>query len=201
MPPSPLPVAADVVARSLYLYENHGIAGGLPAGGEPLDQDDVAARVLYTYYSGAAYGNPSGGEPLDEEDVLRRSLYLYVSITHDRDPSDVPGRYLYVYEAYTNDEPFPWIERITPTEQYPGGQVNVYGDGFGATAAAEGASVRLGVYDPALVGPGDALGVVSWSARSPNLWPANSGVRSLPALVVTVPSDAESGMLSVEETV
>lgn len=193
-----------VAARALYLYENPGVS---IAGGYPPDPIDVAARALYVYVAEAIYGNPSGGEPLDGDDVLARALYLYYSLVHDRDPSDVPGRALYLYEAYTNGEIFPWIERILPTEQYPGGQVEIYGDGFGATAAAEGSSVRLGVYDPLVSGPGAVLGIVSWMTRSPNLWPANGvgdGVtnppRSLPAIVVTVPADAVSGMLSVEET-
>ena len=205
MPPASLPTPASVPARSLYLYVNRGAA--IVAGHAPAPAD-VIQRSLYLYVNEGAHGWPIGGETMGADDVLARVLYLYVNRAHDRDPSDVAVRTLYLYESYTNDEPFPWIERISPTEQYPGGQVNVYGDGFGDTAAAEGSSVRLGVYDPAGSGPGDALGVVTWSARSPNLWPANGvgdGVtnppRSLPAIVVTVPPDAASGMLSVEETV
>lgn len=175
MPPASPPTPADVAARTLYLYENLGATS-------------------------------EAGHFQAPQDVDARTLYLYVNISHDRDPSDAAGRGLYVYEAYTNDEIFPWIERIRPTEQYRGGQVEIYGDGFGATAAAEGSSVRLGVYDPAVSGPGLVLGVVSWSSRSANLWPANgdgSGApppRSLPAIVVTLPDEAVSGMLSVEET-
>ena len=203
MPPASLPTAADVLARTLYLYENYGATSG---AGHFQAAEDVDARTLYLYVNEAIYGHPSGGETLGADDVLARVLYLYVSIGHDRTLDDVEVRALYTYEAYTNDEPFPWIERIRPTEQYAGGQVEIYGDGFGDTEAAEGGIVRLGVYDPAVAGPGLVLGVVSWSARSLNLWPANgdgSGAnppRTLPAIVVTLPPEAESGMLSVEET-
>lgn len=203
MPPATLPTPADVLARTLYLYESLG-AG--PGDGAPNGPEDVTHRALYLYVNEGIYGLPAGGEPLDAEDVQARMLYLYVSIVHDRDPTDAAARSLYVYEAYTNGEIFPWIERIRPTEQYPGGQVEIYGDGFGADAAAEGSSIRLGVYDPGVAGPGLVMGIVSWMTRSPNLWPANgdgSGApppRSLPAIVATVPADAVSGMLSVEET-
>ncbi len=203
MPPASLPTPASVLARTLYLYENIGSG---PGDGTTNGPEDVDARTLYLYANEGAHGWPAGGETMGPDDVLARTLYLFVNIGHDRDPSDVAGRALYVYEAYTNDEIFPWIERIRPTEQYRGGQVEIYGDGFGATAAAEGSSVRLGVYDPAVSGPGLVLGVVSWSSRSANLWPANgdgSGApppRSLPAIVVTLPDEAVSGMLSVEET-
>lgn len=194
---------ANVTARSLYLYVNEGAA--LVAGHAPAPQD-VMARSLFLFVNEGTHGHPVGGEPLDADDVLARSLFLFVSIAHDRDTTDVAARSLYLYEAYTNDELFPWIERITPTEQYRGGQVSIYGDGFGADPAAEGGSVRLGAYDPAVSGPGETMGIVSWISRSPNLWPANgdgSGnppPRSTPAIVVTVPTEADSGMLSVEET-
>lgn len=204
MPPASLPTPADVEARALYLYASYTATS---EAGHVQAPEDVDARALYLYVNASSHGHPSGGEPLGPDDVLARTLYLYYSAVHDQDPTDVTVRALYLYEAYTNEEPFPWIERIRPTEQYPGGQVEIYGDGFGATDATEGSSVRLGVYDPDVPGPGILLGVVTWSARSPNLWPANgdgSGApppRSLPAIVVTIPPEAESGMLSVEETV
>lgn len=204
MPPATLPTAADVAARSLYLYESYAASA---VAGHTMAVEDVAARALYAYYSASAYGWPSGGEPLDGDDVLARALYLYVSIVHDRTTDDVPRRALYLYEAYTNDEIFPWIERISPTEQYRGGQVEIYGDGFGATQGAEGATIRLGLYDPDVEGPGLEMGVVSWSTRSANLYPANgdgSGANpplTLPAIVSTVPDEADSGMLSIEETI
>lgn len=188
---------ADVASRSLYLYVNHGAA---ITPGEYPNPEDVAARDLYLYVNQAVYGHPVGGEPMGADDVLARDLYLYVNVTHDRDPGDVPARSLYLYSEYTADEVFPWLMRISPTEQYPGGEVSIYGDGLGATPAAEGGSVRLGVYDPAVPGPGLLMGVVSWVERSPGLWPANGGAPIEPAIVVTVPAEAESGMLSIEET-
>lgn len=198
MPPAVLPTPASVVARSLYLYVNNGAA--INAGHYPAPQD-VVHRGLYLYVNKAKHGWPTGGEPMDADDVLARVLFLYANYVHDQDPTDVLLRALYQYSVYTDDEPFPWIERIVPQEQYPGGQVGIMGDGFGDSAAAEGGSVRLGTYDPDVAGPGDVMGVVSWQNRSPNLWPANSGVRTEPAIVVTVPPDAESGMLSVEESI
>jgi hypothetical protein len=45
-----------------------------------------------------------------------------------------------------------------------------------------------------------SMGIVSWQNRSPNFWPANSGVPPLPAATVTVPSAAVSGLVNVEET-
>lgn len=200
MPPSPMPDPTYVTSRSLYLYESRTVGVVDDAGSPGPSQEDVKGRTLYLYESYSTWGHPSAGEPLDQDDVLARTLYLYMSIVHDRDPTDIPMRCLYLYEAYTNDEIFPWIERIVPNEQYPGGQVGIYGDGFGDTQAAEASAVRLGVIDPAVSGPGDVMGVVSWISRSPGLYPANSGVRSTPAIVATVPADAESGMVSVEET-
>lgn len=197
MPPASLPTTADVAARSLYLYENYGATS---TAGRAQQAADVDARSLYLYVNEGTHGHPGGGDPLGQDDVLTRVLYLYVNRGHDRDPSDVPRRSLYLYGAYTNDEVFPWLMDRRPAEQVPGGQVSIYGDGFGDTAAAEGGSVRLGVYDPAVPGPGLLMGVVSWSARSPGLHPANGGVPIEPAIVVTVPAEAVSGMLSIEET-
>lgn len=198
MPPAALPTTVDVTARSLYLYENPG-AHGWPAGGEALDQDDVLSRSLYLVVNEGAHGLP-GQRVLNQNDIVARSLYLVVNVSHGRDITDVAVRSLYLYEAFTADEVFPWLMRISPTEQFPGGEVSVYGDGFGDTAAAEGGAVRLGVYDPAVPGPGVLMGVVSWVSRSPGLWPANGGAPIEPAIVVTVPAEAESGMLSIEET-
>jgi hypothetical protein len=194
----------DVTRRSLYTFTN--AVKYDPYEGGALDSESVRRRTLYTYVNASKHGHPIGGEPLDAEDLQRRSLYTYVNRAHGQEPSDVVRRSLYNVEAYTNDEIFPWIERIDPSEQFPGGQVNVHGDGFGDTEGQEGSSVRLGVYDPTQPGPGVAMGVVSWQSRSPNLHPANgdgSGANpplTKSAITVTVPVDAESGMLSVEET-
>ena len=170
MPPGTLPTPSSVVARALYTYVNRAVAGS--SGGEPLDQEDVAARALYLYVSRWL--------KLETDDVLARTLYTYVE--------------------FDSTELFPWVEKVAPVEQSRGGQVAVYGDGFGALEATEGGIVRLGVYDPTQLGPGAVMGVVSWSSRSANLYPANSGLPTEPALIVTVPLDGDSGMLSVEET-
>jgi hypothetical protein len=44
------------------------------------------------------------------------------------------------------------------------------------------------------------MGIVTWSNRSPGLWPANGGQPITPAAIVTVPADAESGLVVVEES-
>ena len=198
-PPGSLPTPSSVVSRSLYTYVTRAVYGQ-PSGGEPLDAEDVGSRALYLYVSRSTHGHPGGGEPLDPDDVLSRALYLYVSRAHDRDPSDVAARALYAYVEFDSTALFPWIAKIEPVEQARLGQVAVYGDGFGASEAAEGGIVRLGLYDPTQLGPGAVMGVVSWASRSVGLYPANAGVPLEPALVVTVPVDGDSGMLSVEET-
>jgi hypothetical protein len=283
------------IPRSLYLYENRGI--------EALA---VLARSLYLYEN-------RGIEALA---VLARSLYLY--------------------ENLRDGEVSPWLMRIEPSEQVRGGQIRLYGDGFGeivetATEATLTASSTSGGNLPANAvdrtaaewvstsgsaawlrltwpqartivglaltdradpaqswgtplfrfsdgGPdvvGDAavpkpatsteypvglarryyalpaartatwvevriasggagtnrglsevwvyedrdeaaetsrailnrgrptetvMGIVSWSNRSPGLWPANGGAPIAPAAVVTVPPDAESGLVVVEES-
>ena len=201
MPPPTPPLPSHVVARSLYLHVSK-TATLLDSLGTPPSPDDVVARSLYVHARDAS------GERTARQAGNRKTRRTYSAAActctstciHDRDPTNRGNGVLYVYEAYTNGEIFPWIERIVPEEQYAGGQVEVFGDGFGATTAAEGGSARLGVYDPANVGPGLVMGVVEWSTRSPNLYPANSGVRSTRALLLTVPAEAASGMLSVEET-
>jgi len=45
-----------------------------------------------------------------------------------------------------------------------------------------------------------SMGIVSWLNRSPNWWPANSGVPPTSAVVVTVPTGAVSGLVVAEET-
>lgn len=199
MPPASLPTPADVAARTLYAYVSPGVAGH-PAGGEPLGPDDVLARALYAVVNEGVHGL-EGQRVFNANDVTARSLYAVVNIGHDRTKDDVAARALYEYAAYDETELFPWIEKIAPSEALPGQQVAIYGDGFGDTQAQEGSIVRLGSPpDPTGPGPGLALGVVSWSTRSPNLHPANSGLATDPAITVTVPDEAESGSISVEET-
>ena len=71
---------------------------------------------------------------------IPRSLYLY----ENRGIEDlaVLARSLYAYESTRDGEVFPWLMRIDPTEQYRGGQVGLYGDGFGEVLeAAAGATI------------------------------------------------------------
>jgi hypothetical protein len=98
-------------------------------------------------------------------------------------------------ESYTNDPEFPWLLSISPTQQYRNGQVSLVGDGFGANAAAWTSSVLLG----AIL---EVMGVVAWQTRSPGLWPCNAVSPNVfsPAITVTVPADAVSGLVKVEET-
>jgi hypothetical protein len=98
-------------------------------------------------------------------------------------------------ESYTNDPMFPWLLSIAPTQQYRSGQVSLTGDGFGAAQATLTSNVLLGA---AL----EIMGVVSWSTRSAGLWPANGVSPNVfsPAIVATVPSDAVSGLVEIQET-
>ena len=304
------------IPRSLYLYENVGMQGLA-----------IVARTLYLYENVG----------LQAIAVVARSLYLYEDISIQA--IVVLARSLYLYET-TRDLPevFPWLMKIDPTEQYPGGTVDLYGDGFGevreiateatvTTSSVSGSNVggqaidrtsaewvstsgasawirltfagprkitgialsdraagtvetwgtpefRFSDGGPNVIGAGpppqatpttevpvgasrayyalpairtttyvevrivagtggftnrglsevwvyedddeDAegssailndglvnetgLGTVVWSGRSPGLWPANGGLPIEPAATVTVPADAESGLVVVEET-
>ncbi len=302
------------IPRSLYLYENMGV--------EP---QTVPARALYLYENMGVEIVP----------VADRALYLYENLQIDA--LVLLARSLYVYENLRDGEVFPWLMKLDPTEQYRGGQVDLYGDGFGelleaaagatittssvsggnvggntvdrttsawvctdvatdawirftfgapktivgialearTTAPAWGAPVfrfsdggadvvgaSLGLLDASLssteypVGGGrvyyalpaprtttyvevrstangttgrglrevwiledldqaaessasilndglvteTALGIAAWSNRSPGLWPANGGVPITKAATVTLPADAESGLVIVEES-
>lgn len=187
---------ANVASRALYLYVNK--SASIRGGAKP-DQQDVASRSLYAYVNKAKHGL-AGQRVLNQNDILSRSLYIYLNIAHDRDPTNVIARALYLYDEKIDGELFPWIMKIEPTEALEGQQVRIYGDGFGATQAAEASTVRLGVYDPTVVGPGGSMGIVSWSSRSPGLYPANGGGSITAAIVVVVPDEADSGYVSVEET-
>lgn len=107
------------IPRSLYLYENVGV--------EALA---VLARSLYTYENVG----------LEAISVLARALYLYE--TWGIEALTVLGRSLYLYEATRDAEVFPWLMKIDPVEQYAGGQVDLFGDGFGELReAAAGATI------------------------------------------------------------
>lgn len=104
-------------------------------------------------------------------------------------------RALNTLESYTNDPMFPWLFAVRPNQQYQSGQVALVGDGLGAAQATWTSSVLLGI---AL----ENMGVVSWLSRSPGLWPANAVSPNVfgTAILVTVPSDAVSGLVKIEET-
>lgn len=297
-PPPPVPTT-----RALYLVENVG-----------MQALAVAERALYEVEN-------VGMQALT---VLERGLYEQESLGIQA--LTVLERALYNHENQTDDQMFPWLEKITPDAQFRGGQVTLYGDGFGdwvevahtATMSASsgspanaidntqaawvpsdgtsswirvtfanpgqkvvaialeqtaagtdfgaplfhfsdlGADVTPG-NDPARyvamtnvpVGTGRTLyvlstprtcdwvevhtpnaggsnpslaelwvwasdgesartgvvllnaescGVVSWASRSPLLWPSNLGSNETGAIVMTVPSDAVSGLVKVEQT-
>ncbi len=303
------------IPRSLYLYENIGV--------QPLS---VPARTLYLY----------ANRGVEDQVVEARSLYLYAN--RGIEALAVLARSLYAYEQLRDGEVSPWLMAISPTEQYRGGQVDLYGDGLGELLeAAAGATITtssvsggnvggkavdrtaaewistdtttdawirftfaaaktlvgialeartagpawgapvfrfsdggadvvgaaLGLLDASLssaeypvgggrvyyalpaprtctwvevrstnngagnsgrglrevwiledldqaaessasvlnrgLGTETALGIVAWSNRSPGLWPANGGLPIEKAATVTVPADAESGLVVVEE--
>lgn len=101
------------IPRSLYLYVNKGPASQIAGIGDN-------ARSLYLYV------NRHPRNLLDP--IPSRSLYLYVN----RYPiPTVQRRSLYVYSNPRDGEVFPYLNHLSPTEQYEGGQVDLYGDGFG----------------------------------------------------------------------
>lgn len=109
------------IARSLYLYENKGI-----------EATSIAARSLYLYENKA----------IQALAVASRTLYLYVNKGIGALTS--LARSLYLYEATRDGEVFPWLMKIDPVEQYAGGQVDLYGDGFGElVAVAAGATITV----------------------------------------------------------
>jgi hypothetical protein len=106
-------------ARSLYLYENVGI-----------NALSVTARSLYLYENMGIWAIS----------VLARALYCYENVGIEA--LAVLTRALYLYEATRDGEVFPWLMKIDPVEQYAGGQVDLFGDGFGEILeAAAGATI------------------------------------------------------------
>ncbi len=109
------------IPRSLYLYENVGVQALA-----------IVARSLYLFE------NIGVRNHLDP--IVARSLYLYEN--RGIEALAVLARSLYAYEATRDGEVFPWLMKIDPTEQYRGGQVDLYGDGFGEILeAAAGATI------------------------------------------------------------
>lgn len=99
------------IPRSLYLYENRGMWA--------LEVfTATSGRSLYLYENKALWAIS----------VLARAIYLYENITF---VVELLSRSLYLYEATTDGEVFPWLMKIDPTEQYRGGTIDLYGDGFG----------------------------------------------------------------------
>jgi hypothetical protein len=308
------------ITRSLYLYVNKGIQSRIAGQG-------ANARALYLYVNKGIYP--------DVIHVTARALYLYVNKGVN---ISILARALYLYRNARDGEVFPYLNHLSPEEQYVGGQVDLYGDGFGqyleviqsatlTVSSTNGGNVAGFVRDltaaewqstsgaaawirctfgsakrivaiilegsrngtawgtprftfddassqdgavavsaPALAatteypvggnrqiywlatpkvstyvdvsiasgGSGtnrglseawiieeavppqaaetaravlnlglvteQTMGIVAWLNRSPNLWPANSGVALLPAGTVTVPSGAVSGLVNVEES-
>jgi hypothetical protein len=113
------------VPRSLYTYLNKSMNAVTPAVG-------TNARSLYVVVN----------KSMQTLAVLARSLYPYVNRTIQAQA--VLARALYLYEATRDGEVFPWLNHLSPTEQYEGGQVNLYGDGFGEfLEAAAGATITV----------------------------------------------------------
>ena len=109
------------IPRSLYLYENLGV-----------QPQSVAARSLYLYVNDGVQIVP----------VAARSLYLYENLGIQA--LTILARALYLYEATRDGEVFPWLMKIDPVEQYTGGQVDLFGDGFGELLeAAAGATITV----------------------------------------------------------
>lgn len=142
------------LVRALYLYENDGIQAVTAGVGSD-------ARALYLYENDGVQIVVAGvGSDA-------RALYLYESIGIQA--LSVPHRSLYTYEA-TRDLPVvPWLEKLDPAQQYPGGTVSLYGDGLGqfaevGVAATKTASSTNGSNLPANV-----------SARSSSFWQSNDG--------------------------
>jgi hypothetical protein len=108
------------VPRSLYLYENRGV--------QALS---VQARSLYLYENKGFINS-----------LLARALYLYANRAIQ---ALTPlARSLYLYEARRDGEVSPWLMKIDPVEQYAGGQVDLYGDGFGEIVeVAAGAAIAV----------------------------------------------------------
>ena len=94
------------ITRTLYTYVNRGIESRIPE-----------ARALYVYVNRAV-----------TVVLLGRALYLYVNRMFI---AAVAARALYLYLNRRDGEVFPYLNHISPTEQYEGGQVDLYGDGFG----------------------------------------------------------------------
>lgn len=144
MPPSTVTVG-KVLARSLHLYENKGKWA-----------TKVLARSLYVVENKGFWAT----------DQLARSLYTYENRGIWAHPQ--LARSLYTYEATRDGEVFPWLMKLDPAEQYRGGQVDLYGDGFGELLeAAAGATITTSSVSGANVGAGAVdRGTLGWVSTS-----------------------------------
>lgn len=134
------------IPRSLYLYENVG-----------LQAIAVLSRSEYLYENVG----------LQAISILARSLYLYENLAIQA--LAVIARALYLYETERDGEVFPWLMRINPTEQYRGGTIDLYGDGFGELLeAAAGATITTSSVSGGNVGGGAV-------DRSTGEWISTSG--------------------------
>jgi hypothetical protein len=120
------------IPRSLYLYENVGV--------QPLS---VPARSLYLYEN---LGVRNALDP-----IVARSLYLYENVGIQA--LAILARSLYAYESTRDGPVIPWLMKLSPSEQYRGGQVDLIGDGFGEILeAAAGATITTSTVSGGNVG-------------------------------------------------
>jgi hypothetical protein len=109
--------SGGTAVRSLYLYVNKAMPDFAAGVGSN-------ARSLYLYVDRSMYEDVIG--------VEARSLYLYVDQSMYEDVIFAGfARSLYLFLTRKDGEVFPWLNHLSPTEQYEGGQVDLYGDGFG----------------------------------------------------------------------
>lgn len=106
-----LPPAGPPTARCLYAYENRD-----------LQAIAILARADYAYVNVA----------LQAIAILARSLYDFEN--RGMELLAVLARATYEYEAARETTVFPWLEKILPNQQFPLGQVDLYGDGLGQYA-------------------------------------------------------------------
>lgn len=106
-----LPPAGPPTARCLYLYENRGVQALA-----------ITARDLYDYVNVGLQGI----------EVLARDLYEYEN--RGLWAIAVLARAMYEYESAKELPVFPWLLKIVPNQQFPLGQIDLYGDGLGQYA-------------------------------------------------------------------
>lgn len=127
---TPISWASAAFDNGLWVYRARsklvkiGSGPNLPAGrwAKPVEFIQAGGaglpRSLYLYVN-------KGIEALLVES---RSLYLYVNRGFT---ASVAARSLYLYLSAKDGEVFPYLNHLSPPEQYEGGQVSLYGDGFG----------------------------------------------------------------------